>query len=146
MIKLFLRLVGLLASKFIKTDKLSVKFPISVKGVIENEKGYLLLKNERDEWDFPGGKLESGESVQNTLIREFNEETSLNISVQGLSYAELSTSNDVEVVVLIYMAKVIDTNPIELSFEHHEYDFFSKSEIAQLKTPSWVDQLMDIIT
>jgi 8-oxo-dGTP pyrophosphatase MutT (NUDIX family) len=36
-------------------------FPVSVKGVAVQGGRVLLLRNERDEWELPGGKLEVGE-------------------------------------------------------------------------------------
>jgi ADP-ribose pyrophosphatase YjhB (NUDIX family) len=36
-------------------------FPVSVKGVVVQGGKVLLLRNERDEWELPGGKLEVGE-------------------------------------------------------------------------------------
>jgi 8-oxo-dGTP pyrophosphatase MutT (NUDIX family) len=36
-------------------------FPVSVKGAAVQGGKVLLLRNERDEWELPGGKLEVGE-------------------------------------------------------------------------------------
>ena len=36
-------------------------FPVSVKGVLVRDGQVLLLKNEREEWELPGGKLGLGE-------------------------------------------------------------------------------------
>ena len=40
------------------------RFPVSVKGVAVQHGMVLLLQNERNEWELPGGKLELGDSVQ----------------------------------------------------------------------------------
>jgi len=54
-------------------------------GVVFNEAGKVLVGQRvvKDryfqKWEFPGGKLEVGESVQQALIREFKEETGINI-------------------------------------------------------------------
>jgi hypothetical protein len=36
-------------------------YPASVKGVVIRDERVLLLRNEREEWELPGGKLELGE-------------------------------------------------------------------------------------
>ncbi len=51
--------------------------PVSVKGVLVREDRVLLLLNERDEWDLPGGRPDPGESFPTALAREVREETGL---------------------------------------------------------------------
>src|SRR5436189_6095449 len=49
-------------------------FPVSVKGVVIRDGRVLLLRNERDEWELPGGKLELGEDPAGCVAREITEE------------------------------------------------------------------------
>lgn len=54
-----------------------------VSGIIENERGEVLLaqrppgKKLAGQWEFPGGKLEAGESPREALVRELKEELHL---------------------------------------------------------------------
>ena len=132
MIKTFYRLIIYFFSRFIKTDNISDKFPISIKAIIIDDNKVLCLKNERNEWDLPGGKIEFNEDIENCLIREIKEET--NLSVENLNILKpLNLKfNDVFVLVLIYSASISCDSPVIISYEHSEYDFFSKSEINNL--------------
>lgn len=52
------------------------KFSVSVKGVVlDSRQRVLLLKNERDAWELPGGRIEIGESPEDCVAREITEET-----------------------------------------------------------------------
>jgi len=46
-------------------------------GVVENEKGELLLIYRKNHWDLPKGKLDEGESLEACAVREVEEETGL---------------------------------------------------------------------
>ena len=132
MMKILYRLLIYFFSKFIKTDELSDKFPVSIKAIIIDKNKVLCLKNERNEWDLPGGKIEFNEDIENCLIREIKEET--NLSVENLNILKpLNLKfNDVSVIVLIYSASISCDSPVIISHEHSEYNFFSKSEIKNL--------------
>lgn len=46
-------------------------------GLVENEKGEVLLIFRRGKWDLPKGKLDKGESIEECAVREVEEETGL---------------------------------------------------------------------
>jgi len=54
-------------------------FRVSLKAVIFNKEGHVLVVKERgrDWWDIPGGGLDHGESIKDALARELQEEVSL---------------------------------------------------------------------
>jgi len=53
-------------------------FRVSIKGIYKTSEGALLLiQDDKGLWDLPGGGMESGESPQQTLIREMFEEMGL---------------------------------------------------------------------
>lgn len=57
-------------------------FPVSVKGVLLSpNQEVVLLMNERDEWELPGGRIELGESSTECLAREIREELNIDVRV-----------------------------------------------------------------
>ena len=64
------------------SDAHSATYPVSVKGVLLTPDGeVVLLLNERDEWELPGGRIDLGESSAECLAREIREELDLHVSV-----------------------------------------------------------------
>ena len=63
---------------------------LSVKVIVYDQHGQVLLlqrsqasKNNAGKWEFPGGKLDPGESFDEALLREVQEETGLAIILRG---------------------------------------------------------------
>lgn len=81
-------------------------------------------------WEFPGGKLEKGESPEQALIREIKEE--LNSEIQIISYInEASYDYDFGTVVMkTYHAKLISGN-LEL-LEHQNSTWLAPHELSTI--------------
>ena len=137
------RILVYLLGKFINYDSISDRFPISVKSLIFDNKRFLLLKNERDEWDLPGGKIEKNESIIETLVREVKEESNVRIDNYRIFLANKYIFREQEIIVVVYFSKITNDDPISLSFENLEYDFFSYDKIHQLKLTPWAKDSLD---
>jgi 8-oxo-dGTP pyrophosphatase MutT (NUDIX family) len=131
------RLLIYLLSHFINFDSISEKFPISVKSLIFDDKRFLLIKNERDEWDLPGGKIEKNDNVIETLAREVKEELNITIDNYNILKAKKYLFRKQEIIVIVYYSKITNGDPIRLSFENIDYNFFSYNELNQLKLTPW---------
>lgn len=60
-------------------------FTVSIKGVFFTSSGeVVLLMNERDEWELPGGRIEMGESPEECVEREIGEELSVSVAAAAL--------------------------------------------------------------
>lgn len=122
----------------IPSDINSTMFPISIKGVVFVNNKIVLLKNERDEWEFPGGKIEINETPEECLIREISEELNLNCSVSKLIDVWMyNILNKVNVFIVTYLCEklIINTEILKISHEHKELGLFSIDEIDNLNMP-----------
>jgi ADP-ribose pyrophosphatase YjhB (NUDIX family) len=64
-------------------------FTIRLTGILIEQGNILLVKQKVSEtrnWSLPGGKLEPGESINDGIVREFFEETGLQVKVKRLLY------------------------------------------------------------
>jgi 8-oxo-dGTP pyrophosphatase MutT (NUDIX family) len=63
----------MIADSLVDTTNLAL---VTIKGVcLDAERRVLLCRNDRQEWELPGGRPELGESFPACLIREIQEET-----------------------------------------------------------------------
>jgi 8-oxo-dGTP pyrophosphatase MutT (NUDIX family) len=95
--------------------------PISVKGVLIHQGRVLLLLNERDEWDLPGGRPDSGEDHRAALKREVREEAGLTVEVGealGEYLFEVLPGRFVRIVP--FVCRLTGGNDVVLSHEHVE--------------------------
>ena len=53
-------------------------FQIGIKAIIRNDENQILLLKNKDYWDIPGGRVDQGEDIETTLLRELNEEIGVN--------------------------------------------------------------------
>lgn len=83
-----------------------------------------------DKWEFPGGKVEEGESDQEALVREYAEEFAVPIRV-GRELARAVFINRNEPVRLTAYEVFLESHDFVLS-EHTEWRWASLEEIENL--------------
>ena len=68
-----------MAKQHNKEETLITEFEIihAAGGIVVNENNEVLLINRLDHWDFPKGKMESNEKIEEAAIREVKEETGI---------------------------------------------------------------------
>ena len=107
MINTIKRLGIIVFHRLFNLDDLSVKYPISVKGILVENDRVLLLKNESFIYDLPGGKVEPHQSIEGALIDEFKEETNLTIKIKSLLDIKKLHINNRDILILPYREKKI---------------------------------------
>jgi len=102
-------------------------YPVSVKGVFCAPDGrVVLLKNEREEWELPGGRIEDGESPAGCLAREVEEELGVRVSVGApLDSYLFEVVPGKQVFIVTYACKLDGGFVPVLSHEHKEVGLFA---------------------
>lgn len=111
-------------------------FPVSIKGVCIRNGRVLLLRNEREEWELPGGKLELGEDPADCVSREISEETGWTVRVGPiLDSWQYHIREGVDVLIVTYGCFVDDDSPVTVTSEHKEARLVERDEAAALSMP-----------
>jgi 8-oxo-dGTP pyrophosphatase MutT (NUDIX family) len=109
---------------------------VSVKGVCLVAGEVVLLKNERDEWELPGGRLETGEDPVPGLKRELEEELGIGVEVGDLldcwRYPVLPTR---QVLIVTFGIVPMAERELRISHEHKGLGRFTPAEIGGLNMP-----------
>lgn len=130
----------------------SYTVPISVKGIVFEEDKVWLRKNEREEWELPGGKLDEGEQPTETVVREMREELGFEVEAKDLISAYLykikvSADESRGVLVISYLCTIIKKVG---DFEHEgeagpaKFQAFSLDEVESLNIPQFYKEAIKI--
>ncbi len=91
-------------------------------------------------WEFPGGKMESGESQKEALVREIWEELKVRIEVQEFVYTVEYDYPTFHLTMHCYFAKVLEGN-IELT-EHQDAKWLDRETLMSVE---WLPADVDLI-
>lgn len=81
-------------------------------------------------WEFPGGKIESGETREVALAREIREELNIDIEIGDLITTVNHQYNTFSITMHAYQAKII-SGTIQLN-DHIDLHWLSKNELYSL--------------
>ncbi|MCX8730292.1 (deoxy)nucleoside triphosphate pyrophosphohydrolase [Gilliamella sp. B2969] len=92
-------------------------------------------------WEFPGGKVESGEQLEAALMREIKEELDCRISIKS-HLLTISHNYDFGTVKIdAFVCELIDEQP--LCLEHNEIRWLKNDEMVNL---DWAEADLPIVT
>ena len=127
-------------------DHKNFKIVVSI-ALVNNENEILLSKRPEKKhlsgfWEFPGGKVEEGETPEKALIREVKEE--LNIDINNKCIAPLSFSefdyNNFQLLLLLYICRRWDGEP--MSMENNRLEWVKPNMLRDYKMPPADDALI----
>ena len=135
------RLTNYEASQIVTGGITPIEKPVIqvVGGAIINEDGEVLCAQRGygsliGKWEFPGGKVENGETDQEALAREIKEELGIKVSVEELIDENYNEYSDKNVNLKVYKCKYVSGEINDT--EHQALKWTKPSEIEKL---DWAD-------
>jgi len=102
-----------------------MKIEVAAKGLIIQNGKYLALERKKgSNFELPGGRLEFGETLEETLIREIKEETNLNVLPKKViaTWNFVSQEECWQITGVVYLCEIKDVQiEVCLSDEHEDY-------------------------
>ncbi len=117
-----------------KRTKVQSVIPV-LAAIIEDDRGRVLLAQRREEltqgalWEFPGGKIQPGETPENGLKREIAEELGLDIEIQDIFAATNHSYQNKNIFLVAYRAKYLAGQP-RLT-DHQSVEWVEKDRLLQ---------------
>ena len=106
--------------------------PINVVAAIIKKNGsYFIAQRNKEKymglkWEFPGGKVDPGETLIEALSREIHEELNINIRVHEKLVQEKYKDNEINIVLHYFLCSIID-GTIKLN-EHEAMKWVEKKD------------------
>ena len=100
----------------------SMKSEDVVAAIIKKGNLYLVTQRNKDKymglkWEFPGGKVEANETLQEALTREIYEELNININVYEKIAEEKYKDSEINIVLHYFLCSIKDG---DISLNEHE--------------------------
>ena len=105
--------------------------------IFATQRGYGAYK---DWWEFPGGKIEAGETPEEALVREIREELRAEIKIGELFYTVEYDYPEFHMIMQCYLCELISED-IEL-VEHEAASWLGREDIGSVR---WLPSDIEIV-
>jgi 8-oxo-dGTP diphosphatase len=97
-------------------------------------------------WEFPGGKVEPGESDEEALVREIYEELSVDIRVGELAGTSIEKAGELAIELVAYFVKLV-AGTVVSSSDHDQLQWVSLDALDSVDwAPADIPLLANIAT
>ena len=109
---------------------------ISIKGILRKDNKVLLLKTITNKWELPGGRMDFGENVKQSLQREIKEElgfekVELGNLVNDWSFTSIREEINYHFIIFDFEIYTKESK-IRLSDEHVEYKWIGINDFEKM--------------
>ena len=120
-----------------------------VAGIIKHNGKYLITKRFENShlgglWEFPGGKIMTGESDLTALKRELKEEIGIDCDVNDLVYETTYHYPDISINIKFYNCELLFGTPKPI--ECAEVKWIERSELSQYEFPPSDVKLIEMLS
>lgn len=122
---------------------------VVVAAVIADPEGRILLSRRPEGthmaglWEFPGGKVESGEGYVDALARELDEELGIKVDIGVPLTFAVHTEVNLEILLLFFMASISSGEPT--AREGQEIHWVRRHQLKDYPMPPADDEVVDLL-
>ncbi len=124
-------------------------FGLSVRVLLTDDEGKVLIlkrstnsRTNPGKWEFPGGKVDQGESFDHALLREVYEETKLKISLEHVVGVSEQNLHVIRAVHIIMSGEIMEGN-LKLSSEHEGYAWVFFENLQEYDLADWLQDFVN---
>jgi 8-oxo-dGTP pyrophosphatase MutT (NUDIX family) len=112
------------------------RWAVSIKGVLGWHDRFVVLRNPRDEWELPGGRLDATDSGPTAALhREILEELGLEVDVGPPIDSWIYHVDDKQVLILVYICTGLEPAELSHSEEHSSVAAMPLAELESSRIP-----------
>ncbi|QBO35508.1 NUDIX domain-containing protein [Periweissella cryptocerci] len=135
-----------------KVGNMPVILPVAG-GALRDQEGRILLQRREEgfKWGFPGGNMEYGESAENTAIREYQEETGLNVRIKHLIgvftdyYVTYENGDQAQTPAFFFEMEYISGELKPSSHETVDLAWFSPDDLPEIYNQQHAQMLQSVL-